>query len=251
VQSATVDLQDAESSLAAAQDHLNTQEVSTLATRDSLTQSLQQDHDDVALYAELAAVASGSSPVILAPFTGEVASVSVVPGDIAVPGTTLLTLVDTSTIRVAAEVPLADRFNIRLGEPADIGFDAIPGLLLHGEVVALSPTASANGLESAVVVQAPNTANDEALVGSDAFVHVQASHLAAVTVPKIAVLNLNLDPTVFVVSGGRAHRVSVVPGDIGTDNVEILTGISDGDSVVVAGAQSLGDGQEVKVSGHA
>ncbi len=55
-------------------------------------------------------------------------------------------------------------------------------------------------------------------------------------------------PFVFVVENGRARRVDVKTGAVGTAKVEIVSGLKDGDRVVVDPPDRLKDGEAVRVS---
>jgi RND family efflux transporter MFP subunit len=66
--------------------------------------------------------------VLRAPFDGEVARRSVDPGAFVRPGTTMLTLVDRTTVRVTADVPETDYEAVRPGTPVDVRIAArLPG----------------------------------------------------------------------------------------------------------------------------
>jgi hypothetical protein len=49
-----------------------------------------------------------------------------------------------------------------------------------------------------------------------------------------------------VVSDSTAERRDVISGIIGDENVEIISGVSDGERVVVVGQQRLAGGEKVR-----
>jgi multidrug efflux pump subunit AcrA (membrane-fusion protein) len=51
--------------------------------------------------------------------------------------------------------------------------------------------------------------------------------------------------TVWVVRGGKAQRVPVTVGVQGEDTVQITSGLSEGQAIVVAGVDQVSSGQEV------
>jgi hypothetical protein len=55
-----------------------------------------------------------------------------------------------------------------------------------------------------------------------------------------------LDGYLFVVSDSTAERRDVISGIIGDENVEIISGVSDGERVVVVGQQRLAGGEKVR-----
>ncbi len=56
------------------------------------------------------------------------------------------------------------------------------------------------------------------------------------------------EPAVFVVTDGLARRRSVGLGERWDREVEVLTGLADGDEVIVSGQERLEDGQQVEIS---
>jgi len=55
-------------------------------------------------------------------------------------------------------------------------------------------------------------------------------------------------PFVFVVEDGRARRVGVKTGAVGAAKVEIVSGLEDGDRVIVDPPERLKDGDAVRIS---
>ena len=68
-----------------------------------------------------------------------------------------------------------------------------------------------------------------------------------VLVPKGAIRDDGGKPIVFVVRDGRAERRAIKPGDARGNEIEVLAGLADGESIVVGGAKDLRDGQRVAV----
>jgi hypothetical protein len=68
----------------------------------------------------------------------------------------------------------------------------------------------------------------------------------AITVPASAIVNADGRDTVWAVQGGRAERVPVTLGVQGEDVVQVLSGIDAGQRIVVAGADQVKTGQELR-----
>ena len=66
-------------------------------------------------------------------------------------------------------------------------------------------------------------------------------------VPKAALRSSDGQSIVFVVKDDRLERRAVRTGDASGDRVEVLSGVSAGERVVVDGPQTLKDGDKVKV----
>ena len=85
--------------------------------------------------------------------------------------------------------------------------------------------------------------------GQEAYVRVAVDHGSSpVVVSKLAVLDIDSDPTVWVVDGSVAHPRTVQLGLSDGSYVEILSGVAPGDLCVIVGSQLLDDGSRVRVT---
>ena len=73
----------------------------------------------------------------------------------------------------------------------------------------------------------------------------------AVLIPSQAILTTSGEQVVYTVADGRAKRAIVTCGITDGVETEILTGISEGDEVVVTGQSYLEDGAAIQVTGGA
>ncbi len=111
-----------------------------------------------------------------APFTGQVAAVYARPGELATPGQPLLVLGDTSKLRVeTTDLRETDVTRLKLGMPAEITFDALPGKTFRGTVARIAPmsTAEKGSTNYTVVIEVADL--DPSLRwGMTAFVNIPA-----------------------------------------------------------------------------
>jgi len=97
------------------------------------------------------------------------------------------------------------------------------------------------------VIETNNIPSNSLPIGTQVFVRITATRHAAVSVPRIAVQNLDLAPSVFVVSHGRVHITPVTVGAVDANRAQILSGLSAGDVVAETNTQLLTDGEQVKI----
>ena len=76
------------------------------------------------------------------------------------------------------------------------------------------------------------------------------THADALTVPSEAILTANGEQYVFLAVDGAAVRTSVTTGLTGDGVTEILSGLTDGQQLVVVGQQYLSDGDAVRIVGE-
>ncbi len=132
---------------------------------------------------------------------------------------------------------------------AQIDFGDVPGLSLHGALISKSPVIINGGLDFQVVAQAANTPDHRAHPGMSAFVGVAVTSTANVAINKLGVLNKTDVPTAFVVKNGVAVQRKLVLGVTDGQYYEVLSGISNGEQVVIVGGYALADGTKVRVTG--
>jgi HlyD family secretion protein len=77
---------------------------------------------------------------LVAPFDGTIAEVAVNPGEIAVPGTRLISLADVTHWEVDTDdLTEKEVVGVAPGTPASITLDALPGVTFNGQVMSITP----------------------------------------------------------------------------------------------------------------
>ena len=170
-------------------------------------------------------------------------------------GTTLATIVDVSSLSLAADVDETDVFLVKPGVKAEAELDAVPGGRYPATVasVGLSPTQSARGGVSyrARLTLAGGTMPDGSPAptprpGMSAVADLQVrTSQDAVSVPATAIVRDGDRDAVWVVDDAHAHRRNVTVGTQGEDRVAVTAGLRVGEQVVVRGADQVQEGQEL------
>ncbi len=179
-----------------------------------------------------------------APFDGVVARKFAQAGDLASPGQPLL------------DIEGANNFQIEAGIPDSLAARLLPGVSLlveepagnvafHARLAELSSSADAG----ARTVTAKFTVPADAPVRSGQFVrvHVPAGTSRALLVPAAAVTTIGQMERVFVAENNRATLRLVKTGAARDGLVEILSGLTAGESVVAQPPAGLREGQPLEV----
>jgi multidrug efflux pump subunit AcrA (membrane-fusion protein) len=198
---------------------------------------------------------TGSVPAApAAPLPGVDAAVP--EGAVVSAGTPILTVVDTGRLGLAAEVDETDVLLVKPGGPATVELDAATGATYAATVraVDLLPTTSARGgvsyrvrLDLGKGTGSDGRAAPTPRPGMSAVVRLRVRQASnAVTVPASAIVNADGRDTVWAVRDGKAQRVGVTVGVQGEDVVQVTAGVTDGQRLVVAGADQVKAGQELR-----
>jgi HlyD family secretion protein len=229
--------------------------------------------------------------IAIAPFDGIVTNMPVKEGETVVTGiqntagSTLMTLADMSVITAEVKVDETDIVNVRLGQPAEVTIDAIPGRVFKGHVTLVGDQAllrstgvatsqSTTGTEEAKdfkVVVTLDQPDDQLRPGLSTTARITTAHKDKVLSLPIQALTIKTPDTpassgsvqaastssaassssnpldqqgVYVMSKDshgklRVHFVLVKTGITGATDIEVLSGLKDGDEIVTGPYKTL------------
>lgn len=188
----------------------------------------------------IAQVESRGTPMaqitLTAPISGVVSELMVREGMSLMPGAGLLRISGLSTVWAEAEVPESQASQIRVGEAITAQANAFPGEKFEGKVQALLPQIDPQTRTRKVRME---IRNPESRLVPGLFVEMRLSTPArpeALLLPTEALIETGRRTLVMKSEGeGRFRPVEVTKGLVAGDRVEILTGLSEGDAVVLSG----------------
>jgi RND family efflux transporter MFP subunit len=185
-----------------------------------------------------AGVASTQSTfsTLLAPYTGVVASVSAEVGDMASPGTPLVTIYDPTELRVVAQVPESYAKLVASGKPVLVtipGGTGEPRVVDTARVVML-PTANPATHTREIRLTLPSAQGVSPGMFARARFPLVVAGAPRITVPASAVVRRPEFAAVYVVdASGRAQLRQVRLGRESGDTVEVASGLAPGDRIAV------------------
>ncbi len=202
--------------------------------------------------------------VVRAPFSGVAISKDAQAGEMVSPvsagggftRTGIGTIVDMSSLEIEVDVNESFINRVRPGQRVEAVLDAYPDWHIPAHVITTVPTADRQ--KATVLVRIafekldPRILPDMGVKVSFLRDEVPGEAAAPVTrfsVPKSAVRTLDGRTIVFVLKQDRVERRAVRTGLEEGDEIEVLSGVSAGDRVVVEGPVDLKDGDRVKVRG--
>ncbi len=183
---------------------------------------------------------------IKAPFSGIVGRRRMSPGAVVEPGDDLANFEVINPLTLNFEVPERYLLGVRAGQPVKLNIVAFPDRDFEGTVYFIDPRVSAASRSVTVKAFVPNP---ELVLRAGMFAN---THLLieekeeAVTVPEQSLVPQGDQQFVFKVkSDSTVDLVPVQTGIREAGVVEILQGVSGGDTVVVSGHQKIGPGSKV------
>jgi len=185
--------------------------------------------------------------VIRAPFAARVTERFITLGQHLRPGDELFTVADYDPLIARIYLPERDVVQLEEGREVRIIPAADTSLGFSGRIRQIAPVVDTATGTVKVTVEA---LSPPAGVRPGAFVSigiVRERHERAVLLPRTAVIRELRAAHVFVTEGETAVKRAVTLGIEEDENVEVLTGVAEGESVVTAGQGGLDDGQRIKI----
>ena len=187
---------------------------------------------------------------ITAPISGVVAQRMVKPGNLIALNAPVFRIVNNSHLEGVLNAPERELERLKAGLPLRMVVDAVPGKIFVGKVDRVSPVMDSGSGTFRVVCAFDNAPElRPGMFGRIEVVYDQRED--ALTVPRVALLEDEGEPALFVVRGNKAHRVPVKLGYSNGEVAEVLSGVKEGDLVITAGKVAVRDGTEVQIISNA
>jgi membrane fusion protein (multidrug efflux system) len=213
----------------------------------------QQDYDkakfekEVAESQKKAAEVDVSRLMIHAPFSGTITERFIEKGQNIVLGAQLFTLVDRDPLEAKIYLPEKEIFGIQPKQKVSLTLNAQKSLTFEGHIKQINPSVDPKTGTVKVTVEV-NQAPSEVRPGSFVDVRlVTQQHDNALLIPKKALIEEAGEQYVFLINNGAALRRTVRTGFMDDENAEVLSGLSAGNPVVIAGQGSLRDGTKTQI----
>lgn len=184
---------------------------------------------------------------IRAPVAGTVTSFPVSRGSMVGPSMSIAKISSTSDLEV--NISVAERFvsRIAVGQTAMLTFDAFPGEVFAAKVVEVNPVLD-TGSRSMGVKLVLDPPDNRVKIGMYCRVKlITETKTDVVSIPRSAIVSRGGQESVFVVNGGAVESRSISTGITVDNMVEITSGLTAGNEVVVSGQTMLDSGSKVNV----
>jgi membrane fusion protein, multidrug efflux system len=181
---------------------------------------------------------------IKAPFSGTIITKSVDPGTLAVPGAPLFTIERIGAYRLEVSVEESRLSLTRVGKTVSVTIDGI-GRTFSARVAEVVPSVDPAARTGTVKIDLPSLPDlRSGLFGKALF---DTGGRKVLAVPSAGVMERGQLQSVYVAENGIAHMRLVTTGTRVRDQVEVLSGLSSGDRVIVPIPTRVADGAPIEV----
>lgn len=184
--------------------------------------------------------------IIEAPISGRVIKKDIEPGEYVNVGASLGTILDVSRLKVQVMISENDVYKLKEGQHVQVSTDIYPDKKMDGVISYIAP----QGDEShnyPVEIVVKNS------IGLRAGTFVTVSFLQktsqqALLIPRSALVESVRNPYVYVVENNVAKQRKIEVGrDLG-DQIEVLSGLKSGETVITTGQINVSEGAAVQVA---
>lgn len=187
---------------------------------------------------------------VKAPIKGFINKRFIEPGSMlaGMPATAMFEIVNVSSLKLTVTVDESQVANLKLGSPVEVTASIYPDIKFNGKITFIAPKADST-LNFPVEIEIANTSSNDlkaGMYGTALFASKQQKQ-SMMVVPRNAFVGSVSSNQIFVAENGTARLKTVTAGRILGDKVEILNGLSNGESVIVTGQINLQDGNKVDI----
>lgn len=191
---------------------------------------------------------SKENTVLTAPISGVVTARNYDPGDMT-GNLPILTIAKVNPVKIVINVPESELSKVHKGMAAEIRFDTYGDETFPGIISMISPTVDTQSRTFGVEITMTN-ADSRVRPGMFGRVTLNLGTAEHVVVPDRAVVKMPGAGAhyVYVYKDGKVSYNKVELGQRLGDSYEIISGVNDGDQVVVSGQAKLANDMEVTIS---
>ena len=188
------------------------------------------------------------STSIVAPFSGIVSKKMVDLGSMVMPGTPIVELTDVSSLKLTVSVPERDVLKFSKGQKVMAKADVYGDQDFNGIITNIAVQADAShNFKVQTTIQ--NSNSNKLMAGMYGSVILSNSKsITGLSVPRKALIGSSKSPKVYIVRDGKARLVSFNAGTSDGEFIEVVSGLSTNDKVVVKGQVNLQDNSNVKIA---
>lgn len=173
------------------------------------------------------------------PESGYIIDLKIREGDYVMEGGTIMKMADLSTLWAETQVYSSQLAEIDQNSQAAVSFPDFDGQEIKGKLEFVNPEINPDTRINLIRVTIPNMGN-RLKPGMPAYIHLTSSSRNTLTLPIDAVIRNSQGATAWIKTGTHSFKsLMVITGLEMDDRIEILSGLKEGDVVVMTGAYLL------------
>jgi RND family efflux transporter MFP subunit len=163
-------------------------------------------------------------------------------------GTQVADFIDPSQLKAVVSITESDVYRIQKGDRVILTAGVLPGREFTGIVDVIGSKANSL-LNSRVEIKITDRDAGILKAGMYASAHIavgESTATAQLVIDRKAIIESLKNPEVYVVRDSKAYRQAITAGNVFDRRLTVVSGLNEGDSVVVAGQINLVDGRNIE-----
>ncbi|MBC7485967.1 MAG: efflux RND transporter periplasmic adaptor subunit [Cytophagaceae bacterium] len=185
---------------------------------------------------------------IVSPISGIITDKKLIAGEYVNIGAQIASVVDISKLKAVVFVGENDVFKLKEGDKVKVTTDVFPGTVFNGAISFISPKGDDNHNYR---VEIAITNNNSIRLKAGIYVMAEfnvGGNATVLQIPKRALVEGVKNPYVFIASGNKSLKRRIALGREIGENIEVLSGLTQGEEVITDGQINLIDGSKIETA---
>ncbi len=184
---------------------------------------------------------------ITSPIAGIISKRHVATGAMVGSSTPIVTVVSTNPMLVDAQVSERDVPRIKRGSSVAVTIDSLPDEKFTGRIMRIAPTLDPQTRNGSIEIEIPNR---NGILKGQMFARIQldlGTTRESLLIPRDALVYRGDQPGIYTIDQEKARYVPLETGLTQGENVEVISGLKVGDTVITRGSNLIKEGDRVRV----
>ena len=183
---------------------------------------------------------------IKAPIPGYINNDFITVGQLLGGGSPVCEIVNNSKLKLNIKVSEREVYKIRTGQSVTVSLTVFPDKKFNGTITSIAEKADAV-MKFNVEITLDNDVNAHLKSGLYAEVVLPVKNEEELIISKAGIVGSMESPIVYVAQNGEATKRELIIGQSNNKQVEVLSGLSDGEQVIISGQLNLKEGNEINI----
>lgn len=183
---------------------------------------------------------------IKAPIPGYINNDFITVGQLLGGGSPVCEIVNNSKLKLNIKVSEREVYKIRTGQSVTVSLTVFPDKKFNGTITSIAEKADAV-MKFNVEITLDNDVNAHLKSGLYAEVALPVKNEEKLIISKAGIVGSMESPVVYVAQNGEATKRELIIGQSNNKQVEVLSGLSDGEQVIISGQLNLKEGNEINI----
>ena len=191
-----------------------------------------------------------SDTKITSSISGVITEKKIEEGTYVNPGTVIASIVDIARLKVRLHVSEAYAYRLKVGDKVTMSTDVYPGVGFTGTISFISSRGD-DAHNYPVEIEMVNSTKNPLKAGTFVRVNIKIdAHRDGLFIPREALQGSIKEARIYVAENSKARLKEILIGEGSGDLLEVISGVSETDKIIVSGQVNLSDGKPIKIIGN-